>query len=90
MVQAAEAEINQMRAKVEKTEQGQQQIMGFLTQVVNDPAFLHQLLNACQSNNRVREEGARTSAVILCCLPLTDSGEKLICAGRCSGALTSC
>ncbi|CAL8468059.1 g7598 [Coccomyxa elongata] len=57
--QAAEAEIKQMRAKVEKTEQGQQQIMGFLTQAVNNPAFLHQLLNARQSNNRVTEEGRK-------------------------------
>ncbi len=57
--QASDAEIRTMQAKVEKTEQGQQKIMSFLQQAVSNPAFLHQLLNAHQSNNRMSEEGAR-------------------------------
>lgn len=48
-----------MQAKVEKTEQGQQKIMSFLQQAVSNPAFLHQLLNAHQANNRMSEEGVR-------------------------------
>ena len=50
-----------MQAKVEKTEQGQQQIMSFLQQAVSNPAFLHQLLNAHQANNRMSEDGARST-----------------------------
>jgi hypothetical protein len=59
MDQASEAEIRTMQAKVEKTEQGQQKIMSFLQQAVSNPAFLHQLLNAHQANNRMSEEGVR-------------------------------
>ncbi|KAK9901681.1 hypothetical protein WJX75_008201 [Coccomyxa subellipsoidea] len=57
--QASEAEIRTMQAKVEKTEQGQQKIMSFLQQAVSNPAFLHQLLNAHQANNRMSEEGRK-------------------------------
>ncbi|EIE20738.1 hypothetical protein COCSUDRAFT_57302 [Coccomyxa subellipsoidea C-169] len=57
--QASDAEIRTMQAKVEKTEQGQQKIMSFLQQAVSNPAFLHQLLNAHQSNNRMSEEGRK-------------------------------
>lgn len=87
MDQAAEAEIKQMRAKVEKTEQGQQQIMGFLTQAVNNPAFLHQLLNARQSNNRVTEEGSCSSAVTSCLFSFQGcKGEYVFALGRYSAA----